>query len=73
MTAEKRDSHFPRPQADLVRLLKKIYPMGYVNENSRNDLVNFNINGHRKPSMSILTMLQQDIIVESYYLEMSEM
>lgn len=30
MTAEKRDRHFPRPQADLVRLLKKIYPMGYV-------------------------------------------
>lgn len=24
MTAEKRDRHFPRPQADLVRLLKKI-------------------------------------------------
>lgn len=30
MTAEKRDRHFPRPQADLVGLLKKIYPMGYV-------------------------------------------
>lgn len=30
MTAEKHDRHFPRPQADLVRLLKKIYPMGYV-------------------------------------------
>lgn len=83
MTAVKHDRHFPRPQADLVRQLKFFLSFNLwamYNENSRNELVNFTIYGHRKPCMSILTiyikksiMLQQGIIVELYYLEMSEM